>query len=137
VSARLRALIAEDFETAYEFEQHTGLAHATVNAWRNGRVPDSAQLIVLARLTGWSLDYLLTGEGPQRRGEPTPRRDLAQAVRDYAIQGALQAHYIETKAQAEKIIPSGHELLKGVMESIGKRVLLARSLLRGLGVRAS
>ncbi len=63
--------------------QHLGVSQRTYGYWeRNERSPDASALAALAT-EGWSVNWLLTGEGPEtldRVGEPAAAYDASQEV---------------------------------------------------------
>jgi transcriptional regulator with XRE-family HTH domain len=65
LSERIKALRLPG-ETQSDFAQRLGTTQASISRYVNGRHPDRETLVKIARRTGVSLDWLLTGKGPQK-----------------------------------------------------------------------
>ena len=65
LSERIKALRLPG-ETQSGFAQRLGTTQASISRYINGRHPDRETLIRIARRTGVSLDWLLTGKGPEK-----------------------------------------------------------------------
>jgi len=71
---------------AFAFAPNTEIARAlklsnsAISTYMDGRVPPAETLTEISRLTGYSIHWLLMGEGPERAGENTTRRSKAQAI---------------------------------------------------------
>lgn len=62
-------------ETQAQFAERLGTTQASISRYLNGRHPDRETLIKIARCTGVSLDWLLTGEGKRAAEKETPKSD--------------------------------------------------------------
>ena len=69
--SRLKLLIAG--EKPYSWAAKVGITQATFNRiWKEGVSPKGEILLLIAEKTGCSIDWLLTGEGPMKRGDDLP-----------------------------------------------------------------
>jgi hypothetical protein len=57
-----------------------------------------------------SLDWLMTGEGPEIRGSALPSGDLSEALREAHVSALV--HVGVPRTEAEKFTPSGHDILE-------------------------
>lgn len=65
LSERIKALRLPG-ETQSDFAHRLGTTQASISRYINGRYPDRETLIRIARRTGASLDWMLTGNGPEK-----------------------------------------------------------------------
>lgn len=63
LSERIKALRMPG-ETQADFAHRLGTTQASISRYINGRQPDRETLVKIAKKTGTSLDWLLTGQGP-------------------------------------------------------------------------
>jgi len=82
LSERIKALRMKG-ETQSDFAQRLGTTQASISRYLNGRQPDRETLIRIAKRTGVSLDWLLTGNVPSPDKAPKGKGD------DQVLQAAL------------------------------------------------
>lgn len=90
--ARLKTLMGT--EKPYPWAASLGIAQATFNRmWKEGWIPKGETLLLISEKTGCSIDWLLTGSGPKKRGEPG--NTFASApVTQYANADELGKNYV-------------------------------------------
>lgn len=71
-SARLRAITPNRGDLS-ELSRESGIPVRTITRWaRDQGEPQVTELVKIAEATGCTLEWLATGRGPVRVGEPTP-----------------------------------------------------------------
>jgi transcriptional regulator with XRE-family HTH domain len=72
VGQRVRLARARAGLTTREIEDRHGLSHGTISNIENGRrpAPNWETIAKIAKATGHEFMWLLTGEGPERKGDP-------------------------------------------------------------------
>ena len=81
---RLRKFIKDEYETIFELREAKALPKSTLQGWLSRsapRVPDTAALLVLARETTLSPNWLLLEVGPEKLGAVLPTADAEAAFR--------------------------------------------------------
>lgn len=67
-STNLKQLIKAKGLTAKQLSDSTGIPRTTISEWINGREPTASDaLIKLARFLGVSVEFLITGEHPEKQ----------------------------------------------------------------------
>jgi transcriptional regulator with XRE-family HTH domain len=104
LSERIKALRLPG-ETQAQFADRLGTTQASISRYLNGRHPDRATLIKIAKATSVRLDWLLTGEGPMAadkassdHGDP----ELLQAALAYL--GALRSVPPKDRAPLQELV---------------------------------
>jgi len=140
ICARLRQFVREHYGTLYELREVIGLPKSTMQGWTRSKgpqTPDTATLLVLAREARLSLNWLLLGEGPERRGALLTDVELHDALRRTLIADLLGGGANEL--MVERVVPAGRtlyrrivqdyaRLLKRLTMDVGMRVLLGPPL---------
>ncbi|GAB4216294.1 MAG: XRE family transcriptional regulator [Synechococcales cyanobacterium] len=70
IQDRLRLLLGE--ETVFHFANRCGLPDSTLRKYMTGSQPTADRLALIARCSGVSVDWLVSGEGPMFRKMPQP-----------------------------------------------------------------
>lgn len=127
ISNRLREYIEGRYGKRYQFikkkrDDGKEWAHSTVMGWfrKDPRVPDTAQLLRLAREENLSLDWLLLGHGPTLRQGPVQPDALDECLRSHVV-AELRSRDGPTQAEIDAV-PSGEKLLAGVVGDQRKRL---------------
>lgn len=68
------------FASNTEIARALKLSNSAISTYMDGRVPPAETLTEISRLTGYSIHWLLMGEGPERVGENTDRRSKTQTI---------------------------------------------------------
>jgi hypothetical protein len=89
VRENLRALVVERFDGVQRrFALALGVQPTLVSRWLNPKanvLPSATELHRIGTVTRWSIDWLLTGEGPTRRGGAPIDRTLGAQLRAYLL----------------------------------------------------
>ena len=104
----------------YPLHAHGPFQKGTVGNWMAGHksLPGLEQAAKLARETGLSLDWLVTGEGPELRGGAAPLADVAHALRSHVAAATIP----EFGPVAEAALPRAEIMLREVVEDYRKRI---------------
>ena len=104
----------------YPLYAHGPFRKGTVGNWMAGNksLPSLEQTAKLTRKTGLSLDWLVTGEGPELRGATTPLADVAQALRSHVAAATIP----EFGLVAGAALPRAEIMLGEVVESYRRRI---------------
>ena len=86
---RIFELVGEKFEEQKEFASALRVNDKTVSAWRTRRAKSYTKYLPqIAEALGTTTEYLLTGEGPQKRG-PRPVVSDSDTVSEDTIKAAF------------------------------------------------
>ncbi|MDX1755851.1 MAG: S24 family peptidase [Marinobacter sp.] len=89
-SERLKLAMGSD--STNKFAKKCGFSESLVRKYLNGSLPGIDKALVMARVTGVSLDWLISGEGPQRSEQSPAKEDSLEdefaLVPGYSIQVA-------------------------------------------------
>lgn len=71
---------AFDFAPNTELARSLRLSNSAISTYMDGRVPPAETLVEISRLTGYSIHWLLTGEGPEKISDNNGRKQKAQTL---------------------------------------------------------
>ena len=120
-SARLRTVIQAMGLNPTRFARKAGVPQGTISKCLNGHVPTPRVLLRIARATGKSVDWLLTGKGQGGSGEGR----VADKVARYGPRGAAG------KARSNEYIWVG-KLLKVLRSGDQRKIQTVKDLLNVL-----
>lgn len=108
IGGRIREAVEKLGLTLKQAADKTGIPYSSLQNWAGGhREPRPEALITLGSQLGISIDWLLTGEGPMRRGEM--QSEAAPAVADNPREQALLALWRELDEGAQREIQRAAE----------------------------
>ena len=91
VAERMRYAWQQSEKTQTEIAEACGVARSAVSQWMpeepsQATAPTNENLVTFALLTGFELRWLLTGQGPKRRGEPDSNSGPAAPTKEQLTQ---------------------------------------------------
>ena len=95
---RIFELVGEKFKEQKEFASALRVNDKTVSAWRTRRAKSYTKYLPqIAEALGTTTEYLLTGEGPQKRG---PRPVVSDS--DTVSEDTIKAAYLDQRRRKKK-----------------------------------
>jgi len=77
IADRIKDLCDKNNTSMFQLEKHLGLGNGTLGKWgKSGRQPSMGRAMAVANALGVSVEYLLTGEGPQKNSSPAETDEL-------------------------------------------------------------
>jgi transcriptional regulator with XRE-family HTH domain len=116
IRERLREWSLRGANPRYKSQQHLaeqlGVGKATVSTWfaKNPSTPTSPALLQLAR-AGLSINWLLTGGGPENHSADRPQAALSDALRRHVLDEIERTAESGDEELAVSLIPESSELL--------------------------
>ncbi|HUT54604.1 MAG TPA: helix-turn-helix transcriptional regulator [bacterium] len=110
LSERIKALRLPG-ETQAQFADRLGTTQASISRYLNGRHPDRATLIKIAKATSVTLDWLLTGQGPMAADK------AAESSGDPELLMAALAYLGAVRSIPAKDRTSVQEMVRDVVEN--------------------
>ena len=110
--------IFEDYgKTQNEFARHVGISEKTFRNYRDGvTLPSIPELALISKAFNVNCDWLVMGEGPQYRDQPTPSTNVNDTSvnilgfqRKSQSSGDVNAQLIELLSQMQRTIDSLRE----------------------------
>ena len=109
---RLALFIKKHFRTRRQFGMRINATSGTTSRWfgQERALPDAPALFRMAKDAKMSLDWLMTGRGPEMIGLSTNVGDLRETLREAHIAQLVKRGV--ARSDAEQFTPSGAHLLK-------------------------
>lgn len=123
IAGRLRDWYRARYKNQGAFADAIDVRENTVSGWL-GSYPKAIDLVNLLKLAkaGISLDWLLTGEGPDVRGAMQASPALAKSLRGYVVASLSVGDLADYRALIERKVPQGDGLLRGLVEAERARI---------------